>query len=83
MNDSFFDMPAGFNDADLEMAELTAIGNRSARLRAKGICTHGWTQGYTPTHRQDLKPGEVQCLDCERIFPSQTALDDEITDLLY
>ncbi len=30
--DSFFDMPAGYRDADLEMASLEAAGNRWAKL---------------------------------------------------
>lgn len=29
--DGFFDVPAGYSDADIEMAELTALGNRHAR----------------------------------------------------
>lgn len=32
MDDSFFDVPAGYTDADIEMAELTERGNQYARL---------------------------------------------------
>lgn len=31
MSDSFFDMPAGYTDADMEMASLEEAGNRHAR----------------------------------------------------
>lgn len=31
MSDSFFDMPAGYSDADMEMSALVEAGNRHAR----------------------------------------------------
>lgn len=82
MEDSYFDMPTGYNDADLEMSALEARGNLSARLKSRGICDHGWTQGYTAECRPDLNPGEVQCLHCKEVFSSQSALDDAIGDVL-
>lgn len=36
--ESFFDMPAGYNDADMEMAELVERGNRDrAKEIARGL----------------------------------------------
>ena len=36
------ELPGGFQDADIEMAALTAAGDRAATLADQGICTHGW-----------------------------------------
>ena len=62
------DLPSGTQDADLEMAELQALANREARLRARGLCTHGWLQGPPgpPNHPTQV----VTCLDCGQVFPS-------------
>lgn len=60
----YFDdeLPRGFQDADIEMAELVAAGDRSARLRKQGICDHGWITA---------PPGEMAtCNDCGARFPS-------------
>ncbi len=61
----FYDpeVPAGFQDADIEMAELEAMGNLIHRLNAKGICTHEGT-GRGP------EPGTRQCGDCHEVFAS-------------
>ena len=58
--------PAGYRDADIEMAELTAVANTAARLRKRGICSHGWMQG---------PPGNpvLTCLDCGKEFPGGDA----------
>lgn len=39
----FYDeeLPAGFQDADIEQAEFEAEGRRLSALHARGICTHG------------------------------------------
>lgn len=71
-----------FTDADIEQAELEAEGNRIAALRARGICTHGWTQGYTAAYRPDLAPAKVECHDCGRIFGTQAELDAERAERL-
>ncbi len=47
MSDSFFDMPAGYSDADLEMSALEAEGNRRYRLLR-------WA---TPEQRATLEAG--------------------------
>lgn len=52
------DAPAGFQDADLEMAELTDYSNALSRARRAGVCTHGATQ-------------RLRCTDgCDRQFTS-------------
>ena len=40
------EVPAGFQDADIEMAEFEAEGRRIAALHRKGICTHGAGLGH-------------------------------------
>jgi hypothetical protein len=39
------EVPAGYQDADIEQAEFEAAGRRLAALRRRGICTHGWRLG--------------------------------------
>lgn len=67
MSDSFFDMPAGFTDADLEMAELVERGRAAARGRSRMVrlylegelaraaaqCSHGWRYGLGGTAARD------------------------------
>ena len=40
--------PQGYQDADIEMASAYAEGARLDRLRAQGICAHGWVNGRGP-----------------------------------
>ena len=58
------ELPAGLQDADFEMRELEATAKRAAALRAKGICTHGHSQGFT---RSNGSKG-TKCLNCPAIF---------------
>lgn len=39
------ELPAGYQDADLEMAAHWRAGRRLAALRRLGVCTHGWMLG--------------------------------------
>lgn len=66
------ELPAGFRDADFEMRDLEAAGRRSARLRRKGLCDHGWRQSY-PGHPV---VGEARCLHCGKVA-LVTTLDEE------
>jgi hypothetical protein len=46
---SFFydeELPAGYQDADIEMAEMEAEGRRIAALHRRGVCTHGAGLGH-------------------------------------
>jgi hypothetical protein len=60
------ELPRGFQDADLEMAELQAAANRESRLRKAGICTHGW---YKAPAGQP-----ATCNHCGKIFNTESAL---------
>jgi hypothetical protein len=42
---TLFDQP---NDADIEMAQLEAAGNRIWALKQAGICTHTSANGFGP-----------------------------------
>lgn len=49
-------------------AKLEAAGNKIAKLRARGICTHGWLQGPPGN-----ATGPAKCLDCGASFESMAA----------
>jgi hypothetical protein len=38
-------VPAGYQEADLEMAEMMADSARLAQMRRRGICSHSWMLG--------------------------------------
>lgn len=63
------------NDADIEMRQLTALGNRVSRLRQRGICAHGWS-------RLDAATGETVCNHCEKRFASFEAMRAERREVL-
>ena len=65
------ELPAGLQDADIEMSELSAAANRRAHFRRKGICDHGWTGP-----NRDGAAGGFICHDCGAWFKTQAALDD-------
>lgn len=66
MNAFDANLPAGFNDADLEMHEITLAAHNISRLKKKGICTHGWY--FAPAgHR-------AHCKECNADFESEAAL---------
>jgi len=55
------------------MAELTQQANRSAALRKRGICDHGYIQG-PPGHRQAPR-SDWLCLDCGKTFATEAELE--------
>lgn len=65
-------------DADMQMAEMTAVGNAMHRAQKRGICTHGSVVGYrVPAcypEQAGLKPGQSRCTEgtggCDRVFES-------------
>lgn len=77
-------------DADIEMAEMTAVGDAIAAAEKRGICTHGSAAGYmNPPASQaqvGLKPGQLRCTKgtsgCRRVFASDAdwyaAMDEAI-----
>jgi len=62
------------NDADIEQANLEALGNHEARLKKQGKCTHGWRQGPD-------KDGLTKCLDCGKVATDEE-LEEERAELL-
>lgn len=63
-----FDPDSPIQDADIEMADLQAAANREARLRKRGICTHGWLQG--PPGPPDAPTTVATCLHCGQTWPT-------------
>lgn len=63
------ELPAGFQDADLETAALHRHANRLARLRRRGICAHGWIKG-------------LLCRDCGKTFNTAAELEAERRNIL-
>ena len=83
------DEEAIYQDADIEMAEMTAAANRLARLEAKCICTHGSWVGLPASgeiyydSQRDLVGDEVRCTHgCGRKFPNEDALMNERSALI-
>jgi hypothetical protein len=68
------ELPRGFQDADLEMAQLTAAANRESRLRKRGICTHSWYKA--PAGQPAV------CNHCNKEFPTEAALLAERSEVL-
>lgn len=81
------ELPAGYQEADLQMAEYQDEARRHAALRAQGICTHSsWIgkdhDGNGPLPGGDyypeqagLKPGEQRCTaGCGAVFASEEAI---------
>lgn len=66
----FFDVPAGYRDADIETAELEAAGRAEAVRRKRGECSHSWT-GPKP----DAAPHFV-CNHCGFTWPNRDAVDE-------
>ena len=66
------ELPNGFQDADFEMRDLGAAARRITRARKRGLCAHGWRQGY-PGYPVI---GSAKCLDCGKEATVE-ALDTE------
>lgn len=68
------ELPGGFQEADLEMAELEEAARYHSAERKAGRCTHQWVQGLASdgTWKGDgptPAKGEVLCLHCNQIVP--------------
>lgn len=79
-----YDEEAIFQDADIEMAEMTREANRLARLEAQGICTHQGVQGrgdgkgplpggFYREEQRDIPVGHLKCHGCGELFESDEA----------
>jgi hypothetical protein len=72
-------------DADIEMAEMAAVGQRAAALRRAGICTHGSGVGYALNPRtgkvyypeqEGLSGTQQRCTSgCGQVFADMDAMD--------
>lgn len=74
------ELPNGLQDADLEMAELTAGARQEARLKKKGICTHGWLQG--PPGPPNKPTSVCTCLHCGKVWPTVEDAHEERREIL-
>ena len=72
MSDSFFDVPAGMRDADIETAGLQRLGRLQSILSKRGICMHGWSKGDAP----------CLCLHCNKEFPTFNAMIAERNEII-
>lgn len=60
------EVPAGYQDADIEQAELEAQAAEIAADRARGVCRHGWFQG-------GVAAAKARCLECGAIIDDPLA----------
>ena len=72
------EVPAGYQEADIEMAELEEAARYHAAMRKAGKCTHTWVQGLATSgewHGEGPapEPGHVLCLHCHKIVPDPFA----------
>jgi hypothetical protein len=59
------ELPNGYQDADLQQSALERAGAKSAALRRRGICDHGWLMA------PDGEP--ARCLHCGAVFADAEA----------
>ena len=71
------EVPAGFQDADFEMAELEATGNRMAALRRKGVCVHD------STFCDPEGDGTVECCDCNAKWRNHDDWYEDYTRIVH
>jgi hypothetical protein len=62
-------------DADIQMAEMAAVGNAIARARKAGRCAHQGAVSYRAEpcypEQEGLRPGQSRCTDgCKAVFGS-------------
>jgi len=75
MSDFGFDdeLPGGFQDADIEMAQLEAAAARDARLLKAGRCPHTWIQG--PPGPPSAPRRDYLCHHCGATFATREELE--------
>lgn len=73
------EVPAGFQDADIEQAQFERAGARLRVLKRRGICAHGWVCGLGADGKphypeaEGLTGAEVRCRDCGKVFADDDA----------
>lgn len=71
-----YDEEAVIQDADIELAHMTARGNYLARLVRNGVCIHDSVVGVSATgeifypEQEGLEGDEQRCRDCGMVFDS-------------
>jgi hypothetical protein len=78
------EVPAGLQDADLEMAEMTLYAARIGAARYAGRCPHQGAAGAgNPTHGAGLTGDQLRCTDgCRRVFADDDAWQAAIEEAL-
>jgi hypothetical protein len=66
------ELPAGFQDADLEMAGFMESARHFNALRKRGICLHGWIQG--PPGPPGNPCNDWKCKDCGKSWATEKEL---------
>jgi hypothetical protein len=86
------EIPAGYQDADIEQAEMEALGNHIHRLEARGVCTHGAVVGHainpdtgeTYYYEQEyIEPGQKLCHGCGSVFVDEQDWQDAREVAIY
>jgi len=81
------ELPAGFQEADLLMAQYEQEAREMSALRRKGQCLHQSSLGYVSPavypEQEKMKPGQVLCREgCGKLFDSEQEMQNEIDYLL-
>jgi hypothetical protein len=86
----FYDeeLPAGFQDADIEQYEMEQAGRAIHAARKAGRCTHQSVVGYrNPAvypEQEGLRPGQSKCTDgCGEVFDSDEDWHDAMDAAVY
>jgi hypothetical protein len=66
-------------EADQEMAEMTAAGNRAAALRKRGICSHGHSLGHKDPSFYDVD--DIAGMLAEGHFRNRAGFDGQQSDI--
>ena len=74
------ELPAGYQDADLEMAGLVEHANREAKRRRRGICTHSHLQG--PPGPVNAPTTVCTCLQCGKVWPTVDHAHEDRREIL-
>lgn len=74
------ELPNGYQDADLEMAEMQRVGNVITKLERKGICVHSSRKEMTLNKGDHLEYLD-HCMECGKIAP-RDELDAVLQDYI-
>lgn len=73
------EVPAGYQDADIEQARYEAESARAAADRAAGVCHHGALAEYSaaPSYpeQEGLVYGQARCMDCGAVVEMDRCIE--------